>query len=251
MRPLRLGRTDARAGTAHNKESPNVPILHSERQARPPRAHRPAVGGRRRDRLRLRRRARRDLRALERVDGVCRRRHRDRGRQDLQGQLVDAGQRPGDQQRRHRHRPALDDHHQLRRHAAAHAARAAAARAHAAAAHPGPARPRRRRPAPTGCAPWNAATAYSGGATVTEAGKTYKANWWTQGDDPATHNGATGTGQPWTIVSSCSATPAPPAPTPPAPTPPAPRRPHPRPRRRRRPRRRPRRLPTAPCVRTS
>ena len=77
-------------------------------------------------------------------------------------------------------------------------------------------------PAPVGCAPWNASTAYSGGATVTEGGKTYKANWWTQGDDPATHNGATGSGQVWTIVSSCSApAPTPPSP-PPAPTPPSP-----------------------------
>jgi len=67
------------------------------------------------------------------------------------------------------------------------------------------------------CQPWNAATAYVAGDTVTEGGKTYKANWWTQGNDPATNNGATGTGQPWTITSSCSA----PAPTPPSP-PPAP-----------------------------
>ena len=82
-------------------------------------------------------------------------------------------------------------------------------------------------PAPTGCAPWSASTAYNGGATVTEGGKTYKANWWTQGDDPATHNGVAGSGQVWTIVSSCSATPTPPAPTPPAPTPPTPPAPTP------------------------
>ena len=94
---------------------------------------------------------------------------------------------------------------------------------------PRPRRPpcRRRRPAPAPaptCAAWKASTAYNGGATVTEGGKIYKANWWTQGDDPATHNGATGSGQPWTITSSCSATP-----TPPAPPPPRPRRPRRRP----------------------
>ena len=78
--------------------------------------------------------------------------------------------------------------------------------------------------AATTCQPWNSATAYSGGDTVTEAGTTYKANWWTQGNDPATSNGATGTGQPWTITTNCAASPPPttPPPPPPAPTPPAP-----------------------------
>ncbi len=79
--------------------------------------------------------------------------------------------------------------------------------------------------AATACQPWNASTAYSGGDTVTEGGKTYKANWWTQGNDPATSNGGSGTGQPWTITTGCSAPPPPPptpAPPPPAPTPPSP-----------------------------
>ena len=84
-------------------------------------------------------------------------------------------------------------------------------------------------PPPSSCAAWNASTAYSAGATVTEAGKTYVANWWTQGDDPATHSGATGSGQPWTITTNCSSTPTPPpAPTPPSP-PPAPTPPSPPP----------------------
>jgi len=73
--------------------------------------------------------------------------------------------------------------------------------------------------AATSCQPWNASTAYVGGDTVTEAGKTYKANWWTQGNDPATSNGATGSGQPWTLTTGCSTTPPPPTPTPPPPTP--------------------------------
>jgi len=69
------------------------------------------------------------------------------------------------------------------------------------------------------CQPWSTAAVYVAGNTATEGGKTYKANWWTQGDDPATHNGGSGTGMPWTLTTSCGATP-PPAPTPaPAPTP--------------------------------
>jgi chitinase len=44
------------------------------------------------------------------------------------------------------------------------------------------------------CQAWSSATAYSAGDTVSEAGNPYKANWWTQGNDPATSNGATGTG---------------------------------------------------------
>ena len=78
------------------------------------------------------------------------------------------------------------------------------------------------------CQAWSATAVYVAGNTATEAGKTYKANWWTQGNDPATNNGVTGTGMPWTLVASCSATPTPtppaPVPTPPAPvpTPPAP-----------------------------
>jgi chitodextrinase len=73
--------------------------------------------------------------------------------------------------------------------------------------------------AATSCQPWNASTAYVGGDTVTENGNTYKANWWTQGNDPATSNGAAGSGQPWTLSSGCSTTPPPPTPTPPPPTP--------------------------------
>ncbi|MGN8050683.1 carbohydrate-binding protein [Curtobacterium sp. 22159] len=51
---------------------------------------------------------------------------------------------------------------------------------------------------------WNAGTAYTGGATVSENGTNYTANWWTQGDDPATHSGATGSGQPWTSTGACT-----------------------------------------------
>ena len=53
---------------------------------------------------------------------------------------------------------------------------------------------------------WAAGTAYSGGATVSENGTNYTANWWTQGDDPATHSGAAGSGQPWTSTGACTGT---------------------------------------------
>ncbi len=78
------------------------------------------------------------------------------------------------------------------------------------------------------CTAWNASTAYTAGAVVTDQGAVYTANWWTQGNEPVNNNGATGTGQPWTRTGSCSGapTPPPPAPTPappaPTPAPPAP-----------------------------
>ncbi|WP_412162559.1 carbohydrate-binding protein [Curtobacterium flaccumfaciens] len=59
--------------------------------------------------------------------------------------------------------------------------------------------------AATTCATaWSAGTAYNGGATVSENGSNYTANWWTQGDEPATHSGATGSGQPWTSSGTCT-----------------------------------------------
>ena len=45
---------------------------------------------------------------------------------------------------------------------------------------------------------WSASSVYTAGMTVTENGITYKANWWTQGTDPADHNGAFGA--PWTAI---------------------------------------------------
>ncbi|KTR04653.1 carbohydrate-binding protein [Curtobacterium luteum] len=59
---------------------------------------------------------------------------------------------------------------------------------------------------PTCATAWSAGTAYTGGATVSENGTNYTANWWTQGDEPATHSGATGSGQPWTSTGACSGT---------------------------------------------
>jgi chitodextrinase len=51
---------------------------------------------------------------------------------------------------------------------------------------------------PGGSAPdWSATSIYTAGMMVIENGVTYKANWWTQGVDPA-HN--SGGGQPWTVI---------------------------------------------------
>lgn len=74
-------------------------------------------------------------------------------------------------------------------------------------------------PAPNGA--WNAATAYGGGAIVSHQGVLYKANWWTQGDNPATRSGPAGSGQPWTVYGGTTPPAPSPAPTPaPTPTPP-------------------------------
>jgi len=73
---------------------------------------------------------------------------------------------------------------------------------------------------PPNCSAWNATIAYTQGAVVVDQGKTYTANWWTQGNEPVTNNGGAGSGQPWTLSSGCSTTPPPPpTPTPPPPTP--------------------------------
>ena len=78
------------------------------------------------------------------------------------------------------------------------------------------------------CQAWVSTIAYVAGDTAIRNGVSYKANWWTQNNDPATNNGGPGTGQPWTVIASCSGTPTPapppptPAPPPPTPTPPPP-----------------------------
>jgi chitodextrinase len=69
------------------------------------------------------------------------------------------------------------------------------------------------------CSPWNSSTAYTAGNTVTEGGVTYKANWWTQGNEPARNNGGAGSGQRGPTRSRGG---PPPPPPPPAPNPPPP-----------------------------
>ena len=71
------------------------------------------------------------------------------------------------------------------------------------------------------CQAWVSSIAYVAGDTAIRNGVSYKANWWTQGNDPATNNGGAGSGQPWTRITSCSGTPTP-APPPPTPAPPPP-----------------------------
>ena len=58
------------------------------------------------------------------------------------------------------------------------------------------------------CAPaWNATTAYANpGTKVSRSGSNYTNNWWTQGDDPLTHSGAAGSGQPWLKGFTCGGT---------------------------------------------
>lgn len=59
----------------------------------------------------------------------------------------------------------------------------------------------------TGCyTVWSSSTAYNGGQTASYSGVNYTANWWTQGNNPSTSSGPTGSGQPWTNDGSCSGT---------------------------------------------
>src|ERR1700729_612656 len=59
--------------------------------------------------------------------------------------------------------------------------------------------------ASTACAAaWSSTTVYTGGQQASENGINYTANWWTQGNDPATNNGGSGSGQPWTSNGACT-----------------------------------------------
>src|SRR3984957_6472522 len=59
--------------------------------------------------------------------------------------------------------------------------------------------------AATACAAaWSSSTVYTAGDQASENGTNYTANWWTQGNDPATNNGGSGSGQPWTSDGSCN-----------------------------------------------
>ncbi|MEN3325952.1 MAG: hypothetical protein V7638_759 [Acidobacteriota bacterium] len=56
------------------------------------------------------------------------------------------------------------------------------------------------------CAPtWNSTSVYTAGNTASLNGTNYQANFWTQGQNPATNNGGPGSGAPWTIIGTCSA----------------------------------------------
>jgi chitinase len=74
--------------------------------------------------------------------------------------------------------------------------------------------------AATACAAaWSSTAVYTAGMQASENGINYTANWWTEGNDPATNNGGPGSGQPWTSNGSCSGGTPTPTPTPtPSPT---------------------------------
>src|SRR5262249_30808426 len=59
--------------------------------------------------------------------------------------------------------------------------------------------------AQTACAtPWNSTSIYTAGMTASINGTNYRANFWTQNQNPTTNNGGPGSGQPWTSTGSCS-----------------------------------------------
>ena len=58
--------------------------------------------------------------------------------------------------------------------------------------------------AQTCAAPWNSTSIYTAGMTASVNGVNYTANFWTQGQNPATNNGGPGSGQPWTSNGPCS-----------------------------------------------
>ena len=58
--------------------------------------------------------------------------------------------------------------------------------------------------AQTCASPWNSTSVYTAGMTASLNGINYTANFWTQGQSPATNNGGPGSGQPWTSNGSCT-----------------------------------------------
>jgi hypothetical protein len=68
-------------------------------------------------------------------------------------------------------------------------------------------------------AAWSATTVYTAGNQASESGINYTANWWTEGNNPATNNGGPGSGQPWTSDGACTGGGSSPSPSPsPSPT---------------------------------
>ncbi|WP_329458897.1 carbohydrate-binding protein [Streptomyces sp. NBC_01497] len=59
--------------------------------------------------------------------------------------------------------------------------------------------------AATACAgAWSSTAVYTGGQQASENGTNYTANYWTQGNNPATSSGGSGSGQPWTSNGACT-----------------------------------------------
>src|SRR5207253_10163615 len=53
---------------------------------------------------------------------------------------------------------------------------------------------------------WVSTTAYTGGNAVSYSGRNYTAAYWTQGNNPSTKSGASGSGQPWITGFLCGGT---------------------------------------------
>ena len=65
--------------------------------------------------------------------------------------------------------------------------------------------------AATACATvWSSTAVYTQGNVASYSGVNYVANWWTQGQNPSTNNGGSGSGQPWTSQGACGGTTPPP-----------------------------------------
>ncbi|WP_323377292.1 carbohydrate-binding protein [Streptomyces sp. RB17] len=58
--------------------------------------------------------------------------------------------------------------------------------------------------ATTCAAAWSSTAVYTAGQQASENGVNYTANFWTQNNDPATSNGGSGSGQPWTSDGACT-----------------------------------------------
>ncbi|HEY2694773.1 MAG TPA: hypothetical protein VGJ45_04845 [Pseudonocardiaceae bacterium] len=58
--------------------------------------------------------------------------------------------------------------------------------------------------ATTCAAAWSSTTVYTASQQASENGIDYTANYWTEGNDPATNNGGSGSGQPWTSDGACT-----------------------------------------------
>jgi hypothetical protein len=56
----------------------------------------------------------------------------------------------------------------------------------------------------TCAAAWSSTTVYTAGDQASENGINYTAAYWTEGNDPATNNGGSGSGEPWTSDGSCT-----------------------------------------------
>lgn len=62
-------------------------------------------------------------------------------------------------------------------------------------------------------AAWSASQVYTQGNVASFDAINYQANWWTQNQNPASNSGASGSGQPWTVIGACTGTSAPSGPS--------------------------------------